>query len=253
MRFKTFAVILAGLILAGIVACHGQSNAGRPNIPLNLPSPSSISTIRYWWVASDLSLGAVSGNWSDRINAYGLGQATAANRPTNTASGVFFNGSPTSLTNSPGGWQWATNGTPHRGSVWVVVAPTTPPASIGGIVGSTNASGYGLYTTSAKVYRNFATAGSPTFGSWQTNVFQDVALVITEGSTNTYFTNGVQAANATAGDINGGQLTVGRDNQASPGYYKGYIQEIAWFADYLTPAQIVTLHTYATNRYSYTP
>jgi hypothetical protein len=65
------------------------SDTSWPNLATSLPCSANLV---HWWVASDLTDGAVS-TWTDRIGGLAFTQATGANQPTKTTSWVTFAGS----------------------------------------------------------------------------------------------------------------------------------------------------------------
>ena len=211
-------------------------------------TPESLPTIRYYWVASDLIVDAPVTNWIDRIAGFGLGQATVANQPTNTASGVYFVGTPIHLTNSP----QFTEITGTTGSVWVVFSADTPASTLGAIVAGSSAGGRGIYAVNDGTLKVFGGVGTVVFGTYVSGTAMDVAIGITSPSTNAFWTNGLLATVATAGQIfNNDVKFAGKDGFAD--YYKGEILEIAFFTGLLTATEVANLHNYATNIYGYSP
>lgn len=241
------------LITALTLPVHAQNNFSRPQLPLNSGGPQSISKIRYYWVASDLPNGVVTGNWTDRINSYVLTQGAGASRPTNTVNGVHFNGSQF-LTNSPT-FVNATNGVSNKkGALWVVVTPATPSATYGCFIGSDSFSGYGTYTKNDGTFQSFLFCGSGNYGTYSSGTSLDFTANITASPacTNAYYKNGTLVASSQVhGDFSSMVNYVGWDGTAFNFYYKGYIMEIAWFSDQLTAVEITALHTYAAARYGY--
>lgn len=216
-----------------------------------LPGPSTISGIRYYWVSEDLAQGVVTANWIDRINGYGIGNSTGAGQPTNTTSGVHFNGAQF-LTNSPV-FDPTTNTVPLPGQTvggyWIVLAPTTPAGLFGCFVAS-DAGAFGLYVTSGGIWRIFGECGSPTWGAYSSGTKYDLAVNDTSCGTNAFYLNGsLSSSGVTAGFYNNVSDIGRQHNGLLP--FKGYILEIAFFSRQLTAAEITTLHAYAAAKYTY--
>lgn len=257
MRFYNVTplrLLIIGLAFLWSGVLFGQTIIGRPILPLQSSfTPESIADIRYWWVSEDLALGAVSANWIDRINGYGLGNPTAGStQPTNTAIGVHFNGAQI-LTNSPT-FNAATNGVSDaKGSVFCVLTPVTPAGSFGCILG-TFTPGWGFYTTSGGIFREFGEGGSPTFGSYVSSTSLDMVVNMTSTTsvTNAFYLNGALVEGPTAaGKPSGVMGSVGRETGAGSNPFKGYIMEIAYWSRQLTAAEITSLHDYASAKYGY--
>lgn len=252
MRFTTFLLIVAGLALAGCVACHAQNNAGRALIPLNNASfvPSNLTSIAYWWVHTDVPTNdVVTQTWTPRTGASNFEQASAALRPTNTASGMYFTGG-RRMTNNP--LATVDISASAKGTFWMILAPEIPSAGLG-VLFSDQTGDHGLYTESDNQWTyGAASGGAGNLGAWVTNQFIDIALVYTNTSINTAYTNAVAMfTRATASPYDENQRFIGGDPFGDQ--FKGWIREFAIFTDSLTTSNLAQLHQYATNLYGYSP
>lgn len=245
------------LSLALCLVSHAQPFIGRAFLPLNsgVPGPQSINHIRLYWNYLDISTNnaPISGNWLDRIQGYGLGQATAANQPTNTPFGVRFTGTAGYyLTNQPT-FEWVDNGAADQGAIWVAYFPLNQSAATGRMINDT--SNYGLDATSVGALNYEGEVGSNprTFGGfYPTAILNTLAINITEGSTNAFYTNTVLSLGpTTSGQPANAQTYVGWD-ASGVDYFAGYILEMAWFSNQLSAAEMTILHNYATNQYGAT-
>ena len=114
-------ILLFALLLSWSDA-SGQDVVPNRRRDFQLSSVSSgpdLSNVAYRWVASDLATNAaISGNWTDEIQGASWVQGASANRPTNSASGVWLDST-----------HFLTNGTLFAGSnvtfgaIWKVIDP----------------------------------------------------------------------------------------------------------------------------------
>lgn len=211
---------------------------------------------RYWWVSSDLTTNVNVTNWVDRIQSFVFTNGDDSLRPTNSATGVGFDGSHW-LSNTPG-FDWETSGA-GTASVWVVFSPVTAAAANGGFLASDSSAGSGIYSPSGNQMKNFGDKGNATMFNFVSGNTYDMAITISNIAGQTYnWTNNVFATTAIAGQPNrtaghSNQIYLAKDGQASPVFFKGKVLELVWFYSNIEASVISQLHTYATNKYGYTP
>lgn len=226
-------------------------------------SPTNIGGLAYWWVSSDLPVGITVSNWVDRIKGESWTNFSGTTCPTNSAIGLFFDGSNDILTNV--GTINLGNKAGSSNSHWAVVSTGRIGAGEAPTILQSRTNGTSYY------FGQFDNAGNPanrwSFGGtspffvtgWRTNalVFSDVTGVCDDAAGNMIgYTNAVpQETNAATGRIanNASWMYLGRDS-AGAFFMKGYIKEIAVYTNkILSSVNISNLHYYATNLYGYTP
>src|SRR5688572_2031229 len=204
--------LLLTLLVALPVAAQVFLPARRiaPAAPTAAPwTPEDIDHIRFYWNHADLTADAPVTNWVERIQGYTVGQATGANRPTNSAaSGVWFDGSNFFLTNAPT-FNWVASA--PTSSVWIVLTASTPLTGNDYILGTDNLSAYGLAAQSGgpNLYY-WATSGNQSAGNFLAGTTRDVSIVISNAPTQIY-TNAVLAVSANLGTPVGAQKFFGWD------------------------------------------
>lgn len=243
--------LAAGLLLTALAGLGQVMPVHRRPVPPanSLWTPTSVPTIRYWWVSGDLAANSNITNWTDRIQSYVAYQPNTNNSPSNTSSGLYFNGTNTYLLlNGP--FPSTNYVYTNQMSFMAVLKPLTIPSSgtWAGILGTNDSFTFGLHNTGAYYY--LGQIGSTDFGAWQNNTPMDVICTY-KPSTNVFYTNGVKVSIA-VGDLSFPfyikYVATGQGN-----YYKGYISEIMWFSNSITASEAAQLHSYATNKYGYSP
>jgi hypothetical protein len=263
------AKILLSLIFALLAGCwiaSGQTFIGLPFRPLSsggVPGPESISTIRYYWVASDLAADTQIEYWADR--KFGMRLLTngpSANAPTNYATGVYFNGTSHKLSFQTN-FNWTpTHPTGAGYSFWAIIKPETPGSDFAGLVDSgtvgVNGGGFGLNVRTSNNLLQNTGGGSGNFASFTSGQLFDFHVSFTNSAASSGFTNAFWTNSIFITSNNWGMAGIGTPIHLGvysnlSRYYKGYIVELAWFSNALSQAEITLLHTYATNTYSFTP
>lgn len=219
-------------------------------------SPSEINGIRYWWVASDLPSGSVTGLWSDRIQGFLFSQGASANQPfvDSADKSVVFQGN-----------SWLTNNclecvnesnivyitSQQQGSFWLLMRPNYPVSFNGTAIGRRSLAYDGvemMYTNTLSM-----TLGGTinSIGTWTNNELLELAANFTNASspyTTTWFTNGV-AAKTNSLNISTIFESMGYNSQNSS-LFRGRVYEFACFSNVLSSADIALLHDYASGNYS---
>lgn len=199
--------------------------------------------VGYHWDYTNLANGAVS-DWVDNVNGLHWVQATGGNQPTKDSSGVTFDGTDDFLT--------GTNLTTGPTNLWLVIMK--PNATTAGkvILGNALSGGQlflGINSTGCFYENGLGDAicgtGTSTFDFLEANTTNAVAFVA--------YTNGVVAwTNATS--WNNGVPISHIGSGVGNGFWSGVLKEvIVWTNATFTVAQVASIHSYATNRYGYTP
>lgn len=224
-------------------------------------NPAYLDHMWHYWVASDLATNAPVGEWHDRYTSLILSNSVSAQTPTNSfTNGVWFSGS-TFLTNKPAynpGWQAGTTNVVTMLGVFSGYAPASwwtqpfPCDSNDGYSGN----GMGIIFLNNDHTLFLATSsGSQTYGNFADNQPIDVVVTWTNNIPNpieTVYTNGVLALSTTNGSGAGWVGTVGY-SQGVGFFYNGWIQEYGWATNTFSLSDVTSYHTYATNKYHYTP
>lgn len=223
----------------------GNPSAGGGGLP--------VAGVSYWWVSSDLPTNGYVTNWIDKIkgSAWTNG-AAGTTRPTNTLTGVYFDGSKSQrLTNSG---VYFSSGTAEPSTHWIIIN------RVGGgafqdFLDYQNDGVLNWYFDNANRYATMMTPTATYDGRSPTNQWFDWCITMESGgSGHVFYTNGVPAITnkigqtwtATPWKLMGG-ISVN-------GYFTGYIRELAVWSNHLaTASEVANLHTYATNTYGYTP
>lgn len=210
--------------------------------PANTPTISQ-NSLAYWWVASDLPVGVtVSNQWTDRIQGM-LSQANTDPKPTNSATGVFFDASkPNSLTNNI-----ANLGAPQVYAWWLVVKPTGTISDHQFIFCQTGTDASEISIKSSGFMAG--TANNNITAAITAGQVYDV-FVISTNNTGQYvaiYTNGVTGtigAQSTSDNVVHRWQIWGTDQSHNTALsYHGYIVEIAYYTNYFpTAADIVKNH-----------
>lgn len=248
-----FCLLISLSLLRGQLLAPGNYHRliGNPTTSVpSIPTPSNVATLAHWWVASDLATGSTVTSWVDRIN-YKPATNRTAHAPTNSSSGVRFNGY------TDGDLQLdyyitQTNGTGSLWCVFVADAYTSGPTREG-IIGPWNSGdtfGLGTKANNTMIYRSSVEV---TVGTYTPGSYIDVGVAMRgSGSTNVYYVNGVAVLTNTVGTT---LYPFGRFGvfQYNDWAWNGYLTEVAYYGGRLEASNFSALHTYATNRYSYSP
>lgn len=229
---------------------------GNPRAGGSTPYPQTLPGLAYYWVASDLNVGDKVTNWIDRIQGLAWTNQTSAKQPTNSALGVYFDGT-MFLTNS--GMVMPVN---QYNSLFVIIRRDTYPGVFQGILCNVATKfGYVFNNIGIISYADWAFAQasqadlSGNQGRLKTNTFMTLIADSYNGSgSDHYYTNGILSAtissttvsSAVATNLLGGTGDAGR-------YLVGYIRELAIITNTITATIASNLNYYATNTYSYTP
>lgn len=208
-----------------------------------VPSPLSIPGLAQWYVYSDQPTNITMSNWVDRIQGLYMTNGDASTRPTNSSLGVGFNGS-TFLTNrvlcvsNDNTFVLIVQTAAINGGgtsvLEAVVDPTTDP--------------YWMQSSKFELNANI-------WFNLQANHLNDWIICMRDIDPTKVkgFTNGIAAATgaglSTAGEFF--NLAKSRFNLN----YVGYVLELMWFTNNITTnsSWVSTVHTYATNKYNFSP
>lgn len=218
------------------------------------PGPATFPGMDLYWVASDLPVGPKVSSWVDRIQGKLWTNGNSSTQPTNSALGIYFDGSNGVLTND-GSWAMLTAGPPC--TWWVVLKPvengksSTRRPFINAVV-NVSQNGKGFYWFDAKVSTLNAQAILPGVTNnmidWMINQGNDATHWVTNGVYQSVdFTLKLQSAS----DWNG--LNLAQNPSFGHGWF--YLAELGRYTnDCSTNTTIqAALHLYATNTYSYSP
>lgn len=189
-------------------------------------------------------------NWIDRIQGAGAGQASAANRPTNSSTGVRFNGSAWYLTNQPTFLTLGATETTNKASLFLIIKPETGPSAWSAILQRVEAGALGVFAKSTDDLHLYGNNGNNSIRTFVSGEWLDVVITAVTNATVCY-TNGVAQSTNTSG-MGWNQGYFGAD-LSDGGLYKGYLLEVAWYYNNLDATAVGNLHKYATNKYGYTP
>lgn len=220
----------------------------------SIPDPTTVPGLALWWVSSDLSVGPKVSDWVDRIQGKHWTNGNSAKQPTNSATGVYFDGSVTVLTND-GSFKLTTAS--GLFTIWAIVKPVqdgdggtqraflTQPNNV-------QQAGKGLYWFN---HTFTDVTGGTVYFKGVTNNYQDYIFQSDVTVPHTWYTN--NAATATGINIQvGGDVTffnLGQNPTVNNGWF--YVAEIGLYTNDIgaNSTYRATLHTYATNKYSYAP
>lgn len=229
--------------------------------------PQTISGLYYWWRSSDLAVGNKVTNWIDRIQGASLTNETAATQPTNSASGVYFDGT-MFLTNNPEFGLTSENTTGGGCTIFFILkwgdstltrAPYLSSRSNG--VATANRT----YSLISKALADSSNSGSrwlkmegtstwvPLLGadsgaySIPTNQVITLCTAKTWSTTTDSYTNGVLSKSGITTDGSERFAKIGADYGGW--FWKGTIIEEMIYTNVLTSLQISNLNYYATNTY----
>ena len=218
----------------------------------NTPTPQTLGA-NFWWVAQDLTNNAHVTNWTDRI-ASSVFTSTSSGYPSNMSDGVHFSLSPDAngLTNDAA--PLCTYGA--ISSHFVIMEFTNNAAFQGILSAGSKGGGTQLYDTSPTLKPDLTISAVTHVSAVAIpqNAFFDICYVSSNsaGSKIYCYTNGVLSDT-----FSGTAMLVtnwGIMGWAASEPFSGVIKEVAvWSSSIKTPAEISQLHTYATNKYSYTP
>jgi hypothetical protein len=212
-------------------------------------TPLSIPTIRYWWVHTDMSTNTKVSTWTDRIQSAILEQSTASLQPSNLAAGVQFDGTDWLLNNPT--FKMTNAVYTNEQSFFAIITPTTPSASWGFFLGSSDSTfGDGLGTENDGEFFFSGAVGSLSMGTFTTGDPVDFAFTSDEGSNN-YFVDGSLVSGPVSGQgLWQYQEYVGKHDSFAA-FYAGYIRELIFFSNALTSSDILNLHNYGVATYGY--
>lgn len=231
-----------------------SASAQLPVVPFTVPvasgvpGPDTVSGLQFRWVASDLTVGAKVTNWVDRVQSAVWTNGASSLQPTNSASGVCFDGS-TVLTNAV-----ITFTTAAKPVIWIVAKNMRNNNNFDSFLTSPSGLSPGIEFSATFV------ADPNSLTHWFaaiTNVYQDW-YVPGNGSAFSgvplWYTNNVSTTH-NSGLIASGTANIfnfaGQQAGGTKGYF--YVQEIAVYTNDLSSANRTTLHTYATNTYAFSP
>lgn len=227
--------------------------------PLTFPGPNTLmdtsgAVARYLWMDTDLPIGAVS-NWIDRIQSVNAYQTEPLKYPTNTTTGVAFDGATTSANAD---WLLITNGgitLAPQYTIWIYWQFDGTGNAFQSLINATNAArglfyvptagfGYEFFSPGAFVSgQNYLSAGNRT----------DVAIV-SQATTLQFYTNGLAMTNTvTAPTITYQEIGASSTNSGFQNGLKGRIRTIAIWTNVVGSSNITALHTWATNNFGSTP
>jgi hypothetical protein len=259
MRLALLILILPVLCLAQHPLLTGAGidwASGLPSGTVGTP-PNQITNIRYWWNFSDNPTNVNVTNWVDRIQGLVLTNNADSKRPTNSTTGVGFNGS-TYLTNIANFTILV--GTGATGSVWVVCSMVTSAGAFGAVIGDRTSGGNGFGESSGTQMKWFGAGGSGTICDFVSGTtIRDVGIVITNTTSGQmlFWTNNVfiNTAGIGAGDTTNPQKWVGcAESSGNPASFsKVKILDLAFFYGKLTTTDLTGLHKWATNQYGFSP
>lgn len=256
-------------LMLSCAACLGQFAAQQPffSAPqsVSTASPTSITNLFRWWVSSDVAVGVtVSNQLFDRVASEKMWQMDTASSPTNSASGIRFNGSKW-LTNE----QWAL---PVNGySVGEIAFPSSdgdtfffvyvPDGTAGnnGVFASLGShSPYAIYQVSGNLeYGGEASGGPNVITAVTSGTTNDVVFAQIQGtggfSTNVWYLNGQKVLTTSIVGID--FFVFGDIGKNTLGSFRGYVLECGIYTNsgIWPDSQATTLHTYWTNLYKYGP
>lgn len=241
--------LVSTILLLFCASAFGQAfTPRRPFVTQSTPAsgPSSMGQLAYWWVASDLPLGAVS-TWTDRnVGSVWQSRTPAQPAPTNTVDGVQFNGTThTTLTNVIGAISVITN------SSQFVILARTGTGAFQDILDFKN-DGTWEWTWFSTTWELFP-GSKAAVGNPGTNVFFDMAYTSDYANNRIIgYTNGVAVITNTTSTIGGTWHIMG--GITNSGFFSGYIKELIMYTNtVLNLTTVSNLHYYATNTYHYTP
>lgn len=252
MRY--LAIIFIVLLCA--VSLESQISPGSLHRLIGNPSAGNglSVTATYWWNFADLTVNAKVTNWVDRnmgsafVNT--LGNSTV---PTNTANGVYFRKVSNQYLTNAGAVFKATN---QSCSHWVVVNRGTFNAWQNILDYTMDSMPYAIgFSANNKMYA-IQTPNTREGPVVLTNVWIDLLWVHHYPSNFLYFyTNGVIASGVSGeGQAVRPSWGVMGGTTGSGQWFEGYIKEVAVFSNkWVTTDEAMKLHTYATNKYGYTP
>lgn len=209
-------------------------------------TPPTTQDLAFWWVSSDVATNTVVTNWVDRIHGAVLSNTFGTVCPTNSATGMCFNGASNQVLFTSG------VDYPQTATVWMIVQRTgsgTFQIVLAADAGGTSLFGYESGTW--HLYRsgvNRIVDGDPS-----TNSFFDIGFTAeTTVPALIGYTNGVSyATNATTLSATNTWTRVGGVNLE---YFTGKVKEILIFTNSaLSAIQMAGWHQYGTNLYGYTP
>lgn len=217
-----------------------------PALQSSVPGPTSISGLGYYWVSSDLTVGATVTNWVDRIQS-AVWTNSGSLQPTNSASGVCFDGSKTLTNNVLFSFAGSNNY-----KLWIVMknVRNTTVENFYNQLGTANNSGQAF--GGGNVIDPVSQA--PRFIAI-TNIIQDWLVCGTGNNVlTTTRTNNISTGYAGVLTASGNNLLASFASTAN-GNARGffYVVEVAWFTNDITSVQADTLHKYATNTYNFSP
>lgn len=249
-------LLIIALCVLLTVKARAQIAPGALHRLIGNPSASTsglpVNGVGYWWVSSDMTTGQFVTNWVDRIigSAWTNG-ATGDTRPTNSALGVHFDRTKSqNLTNS--GVTFATGVQPS--SHWVIINRTAVNV-FQDFLDNANSGVLEWMFDNVQRYNVTISSSGKNLSISPTNSWVDWLVVMDTGGSAIYFyTNGLPGLTNTTAPTSSAQPWKIMGGIPASGYFTGYIRELAvWSNTVLTASDAVKLHTYATNKYGYTP
>ena len=245
------------IFLLSANACFGQLTMQQMqpffngNTSTSVPGPNSIPGLALWWVSSDLPVNPKVSVWTDRIQGKLWTNNNTGKQPTNSLTGVYFDGSTTVLTND-GSFKLFSG--VHSYTIYAVVKCVqdgngATQRAFFSQPNNTATAGLGVYWFNHLCVN---ITGGTTYFVGITNNYQDF-IFQSSNVGNTWRTNNVVTANGS--QLQSGadftMFNLGQNPSVANGWF--YLAEIGLYTNDLTAGQMTTLHTYATNTYSYAP
>lgn len=216
--------------------------AGLATTPPQFPYNVTPQVIRDWYYVDVTNNVTVSNQWLDRIVSARMWQMDTTKSPTNSSSGIRFNGGKY-LTNVS--LSFGQTGSGDAYSLFLVYQFDSSPATEM-IAGDADGGGQGLFVNTSSQLQWFGVSGSPNTAALTPNVLQDVLVVGTNnGAITRIYTNGVLAVSGTGGNPTGGIMEMGGGTGGFT--FKGYVlREVLWDLP-MPPAQVAIPHQWRTN------
>src|ERR1700751_2636245 len=90
---KRVVLTMVGVLIAMFAAAHPMLVNRREVAPSSAAAtPLPLTGLSWWWVSTDVTNNTVVTTWVDRLQGATWSQTPGITCPTNTSSGMFFNG-----------------------------------------------------------------------------------------------------------------------------------------------------------------
>ncbi len=209
-------------------------------------TPTTIGQLQRWWNFRDLTVGiTVSNQWSDRVYTEPMWMMNTSLSPTNSTSGVRFNGAQRLTNNAV-----PLNGTGATNTIGLVFTFENSSQSPTIFHGGSGQGGI-LIATSSKL--EWDANNVDVSSALPASTLIDVVAVQTNNNAGTiFYTNGLLSL-ATANAFHQSPFNLGWDVTGSSGPLKGYILHVLYWSNLLSASDVSNFHYWRTNTEGGTP